>query len=325
MPEMQDLAGKRFGKWTVIKRVGKTKCLCKCDCGTVKEQFVSNITGGKTLSCGCTRNLYYPGAKFGKLTILRKIQNKKSYPQYECQCDCGNTLIVAPNFFSKEEVCCYDCQTPKVEDISGQRFGRLTAIKYAGKSKGKQTLWECRCDCGNTVIVHQQNLKSGHTNSCGCYNSDIASESNKTHGESKLRIYTIWHDMLLRCYSDKHHSYYLYGGSGITVCAEWKNSYESFRDWSYANGYAENLSIDRIDYTGNYEPSNCRWATLLVQANNTSRNLYYTIDGITDTLANWCRKYNMPYMTVHSRVYALKWDILDALTKPINKSNKGRE
>lgn len=260
---------------------------------------------------------YCSGAKFGKLTILRKLPKTKSYPQYECKCDCGNIVIVSIPVLKNPKASCPDCRIPNVEDISGHRFGRLTAIRYVGKSKGNQTLWECRCDCGKTVTVHQQNLKNGHTKSCGCYNSDALSERNSTHGESNTRIYNIWHDMIYRCYGEKHRSYKDYGARGITVCKEWKDSFENFKEWSFKNGYSENLSIDRMDVNGNYEPSNCRWATPTEQQNNTRRNLVFTIDGYTDTLPNLCRKYNMPYVTVHSRIYAQKWDIKRALTQPI--------
>lgn len=248
---------------------------------------------------------------------MKRLPMKKSYVEYECLCDCGNTIIKAhSNLVSTVgEKCCSNCKTPKVEDISGKRFGRLTAIKYIGKSKGKQTLWECKCDCGNIAIVHHQNLKSGHTSSCGCYNSEVASEREKEHGQSGTRLYNIWHDMIYRCYNGNHRSYKDYGGKGIIVCNEWKDDFEAFRNWAIENGYKENLSIDRIDSDKNYCPENCRWATDIQQANNTSRNLIFTVDGCTDTLANLCRKYNIPYTLAHSRIYR-NWDIKKALTEP---------
>ena len=127
----------------------------------------------------------------------------------------------------------------KREDITGRKFGRLTAIRYAGKSKGKQTLWECKCDCGKNVIVHHQNLKSGHTSSCGCFNLESTIKRSSTHGGSKTRLYTIWHDMLNRCYKENHRCYKDYGGKGVFVCDEWKSSFESFREWALNNGYKD--------------------------------------------------------------------------------------
>ena len=314
---MENLEGKRFGLWTVIKRTQSGNCLCKCDCGTGKEVKIYNLKSGKSTSCGCARKNDLVGKKIGKLTIIKRLPMKKSYVEYECLCDCGNTIIKAySNLVSTVgEKCCSNCKTPKVEDISGKRFGRLTAIKYIGKSKGKQTLWECKCDCGNIAIVHQQNLKSEHTSSCGCYNSEVASEREKEHGQSGTRLYNIWHDMIYRCYNSNHRSYKDYGGKGIIVCNEWKDDFEVFRNWAIENGYKENLSIDRIDSDKNYCPENCRWATDIQQANNTSRNLIFTVDGCTDTLANLCRKYNIPYTLAHSRIYR-NWDIKKALTEP---------
>lgn len=314
---MENLEGKRFGLWTVIKRTQSGNCLCKCDCGTGKEVKIYNLKSGKSTSCGCARKNDLVGKKIGKLTIMKRLPMKKSYVEYECLCDCGNTIIKAhSNLVSTVgEKCCSNCKTPKVEDISGKRFGRLTAIKYIGKSKGKQTLWECKCDCGNIAIVHHQNLKSGHTSSCGCYNSEVASEREKEHGQSGTRLYNIWHDMIYRCYNGNHRSYKDYGGKGIIVCNEWKDDFEAFRNWAIENGYKENLSIDRIDTNKNYCPENCRWATNIQQANNTSRNLIFTVDGYTDTLDNLCRKYDIPYSLAHSRVYR-NWDIKKALTEP---------
>lgn len=314
---MENLEGKRFGLWTVIKRTQSGNCLCKCDCGTGKEVKIYNLKSGKSTSCGCARKNDLVGKKIGKLKIMKRLPMKKSYVEYECLCDCGNTIIKAhSNLVSTVgEKCCSNCKTPKVEDISGKRFGRLTAIKYIGKSKGKQTLWECKCDCGNIAIVHHQNLKSGHTSSCGCYNSEVASEREKEHGQSGTRLYNIWHDMIYRCYNGNHRSYKDYGGKGIIVCNEWKDDFEAFRNWAIENGYKENLSIDRIDSDKNYCPENCRWATDIQQANNTSRNLIFTVDGYTDTLANLCRKYNIPYTLAHSRIYR-NWDIKKALTEP---------
>ena len=181
-------------------------------------------------------------------------------------------------------------------------------------------MWECKCDCGNTVVVHQQNLTNGHTKSCGCYNKELAIERNTTHGDTNNRIYRIWHDMMLRCNSQKHKSYKLYGGKGISVCESWKD-YNNFKKWAIENGYSDNLSIDRKDGSGNYEPSNCRWASIVEQNNNTSRNLMFTIEGETKSLAEWCKEYNVPYSRVHGRVYD-GWNIVDALTRPVQIHHK---
>lgn len=154
-------------------------------------------------------------------------------------------------------------------NLTGQRFGRLVAVADVGSRNGGR-LWLCRCDCGNDTAVTQGNLVAGGTVSCGCYRVRLG--QNRKHGESKRsRLYTIWAGMKQRCapatgkrgWKDWEH----YGGRGITVCEAWQD-YEPFRDWALANGYADDLTLDRIDVDGNYEPGNCRWATLSEQRKN---------------------------------------------------------
>lgn len=321
MSKVRDLTGQRFGKWTVIKHLQKQYYLCRCECGTEKRVYRGNLTSGRSASCGCQTKRDFTGKKIDKITVLKRLPMTKSYVEYECQCQCGEIFTASASYLtSNSKKSCKKCREPKVKDISGNKYGRLTAIKYAGKSKGKQTMWECLCDCGNIVIVEQQNLVGGHTKSCGCFNAEEIAKRNRTHGDTKTRIYRIWHDMMYRCYSEKHDSYYLYGGKGITVCKPWHN-YNNFKKWALENGYSDDLSIDRIDGEKNYEPSNCRWATLIEQANNTNRNRIFEINGKRDTLANWCRAYNMSYSTVFGRIYD-GWNIIDALTRPVQKKRR---
>ena len=171
----------------------------------------------------------------------------------------------------------------KFIDLTGQRFGGLTVIGFAKKSNDRQYMWKCRCDCGNEIVIRSHSLRSGNTRSCGCLQKETNIKLRQTHGMTKTRLYNIWQSMKQRCSLPSASCYKYYGGRGITVCNEWQN-FEPFCEWALANGYADNLTIDRIDVNGNYEPNNCRWLTIQEQQNNTRRSHNITFNGITKTL-----------------------------------------
>ena len=158
-------------------------------------------------------------------------------------------------------------------NLIGQRFGRLTVVERDG-TDGKNALWLCHCDCGRTTRSTTSHLRSGHSQSCGCLFKERLIQGGKktrfatTHGKCKTRVYRIFYGMKDRCYNTKNEKYHLYGARGIEVCDEWKNDFQAFYNWSMANGYSDDLSIDRIDNDKGYSPDNCRWATVTEQNRN---------------------------------------------------------
>ena len=178
-------------------------------------------------------------------------------------------------------------------DITGQRFGRLIAIK-----KEKVALWLCKCDCGNEVVVPYSNLVSGLKKSCGCWwieNKKMFGQQSKKHGGYGTSVYRKYCAIKQRCYNPNNHEYHRYGGRGIKMCDEWLNSFESFRQWAYENGYDENgeLTLDRVDNNGDYSPENCRFASRKEQQLNRECALVCEYKGVRYTAWNFAKKFGI--------------------------------
>lgn len=192
----------------------------------------------------------------------------------------------------------------KVIDLTGKRFGKLTVIKKHNQDKWGGWNWLCRCDCGNEAVVSGGHLRGLKTKSCGCSRKET---KNFTHKMTGSRLYKVWNAMKSRCYYEKSEMFKHYGGRGITVCDEWKNNFISFYDWSIKNGYDENAergqcTIDRIDVNENYEPNNCRWATIKQQANNTRRNHLIKYNGKTQTVSQWANELGVEPDSIFNRL-----------------------
>ncbi len=186
--------------------------------------------------------------------------------------------------------------------IIGKRFGRLRVLELDHIGKHHSTWWRCICDCGNETIVYRGSLTSGDTISCGCYHSEFKNEFSKTHGMSNHPLYSVWRGMIQRCTSITAANYERYGGRGIGVCEEWRNSFENFYDWAIDSGYEDGLSIDRIDNALGYYPDNCRWATRIEQQNNTRRNHKFTYANETHSIAEWSRILGVNHESLRYRI-----------------------
>lgn len=200
-------------------------------------------------------------------------------------------------------------------DITGNRYGRLTVISR-NERPGHIVYWNCICDCGNTHIAAGAQLKNGHIRSCGCLHNELSAERAKNlftkHNGHGTRLYSIWCSMRTRCNNPNTKNYKDYGGRGIKVCSEW-NDFVKFRDWAMSNGYNNDLTLDRINVNGNYEPDNCRWATLDEQSNNKRTTKYITINGETHSLKEWSNISGICYSILTDRVKS-GWDSNKLLT-----------
>ncbi len=188
----------------------------------------------------------------------------------------------------------------KTIQMVGQQFGELIVIAQAEHSKGSHRKWLCSCSCGRETTVATNNLRSGHTRSCGCLVKTTASNLRTKHGMSKTRVYDIWLGMMSRCFNPKNISYSRYGAAGITVCPKWRSYTQFISDMGMPPG--DRYSLDRLDNTKGYCADNCRWATSEQQANNKRNNRVMTTGTQTLTLAQWAKLAGMNPTTLAYRL-----------------------
>lgn len=256
------------------------------------------------------------GRRFGNLYVIGKSKDKckNGSIKWICECDCGNKCIVRGYHLQSGNT--KSCGHDKLQvDLTGERFDRLTVIEKVGeKEKDGNTRWLCECDCGNRCIVRADHLKSGNTQSCGCKAYRNLEPINK-------RIVRIYAGMKQRCYNQNSKAYKDYGGRGIKICDEWleNGGCRRFYEWAIVNGYREDLTIDRIDNNGNYEPSNCRWADWETQGNNKRTSVRVLYEGREITVKELSRITGASKYTIYQARKGGKTDFTD--WKPKNGTN----
>ena len=192
------------------------------------------------------------------------------------------------------------------KDLIGQSFNRWTVIGISDKTnKHYDRYWLCQCSCESKTIreVSELSLIKERSKSCGCYSKEKTTEMNKERAFTDKyphykRIKSIYDGMRKRCYNINKDNYDSYGGRGISICKEWLDNFMVFYNWATNNGYQDNLTIDRINNDGNYEPENCRWATQEMQDYNRRTTIYLTIDGESKTVLEW------------EKISGLSWSVL---------------
>ena len=193
----------------------------------------------------------------------------------------------------------------KIDNIAGKKFNKLTAISFDSVSNSGNHKWLFSCECGNKKVILKSHAKSGHTKSCGCYNSDLTIKRNTKHNNCKRigrsKAYSTWSSIKKRCYNFNQSNYERYGARGIKVCDKWVESFENFLEDMGEPPTAEH-SIDRINNNGDYEPSNCKWSSVEEQANNKRNSIIITFNNKKQTLAQWCRELNLNYKSTYKKV-----------------------
>lgn len=284
MGKFINLSGNRYGFLTAIKYEGKSKWLCRCDCGEEK------IIDGVSLRKGLTRSC-------GKCNLMR-------------------------------------AQGPK-NDLTGRRFGRLTVLKQAEPTRNKHGKniykWQCVCDCGRSTVVASNHLLSGHTGSCGCLHEEQMEKwktFSVTHGRTSQKSYKTWLQIKARCYNENHIVYRYYGGKGIFLWDGWVHDPAAFCEYvEELPGYNDpKTTIDRVDFTKNYEPGNLRWITLQEQQRNKSNNVRITHNGETKIASEWAKEIGVSVSTITHRKRN-HWSDDDALkpTKEMLKRMQERD
>lgn len=214
-----------------------------------------------------------------------------------------------------------------LKNYSGEVYGNIQVLEMTNKRKRGYVVYKCKCNkCGrlfeNSLEHYKRRAKLGiNTMTCGCYNPHY--NNFYKNGLSKTRVRFIYNNMKERCYNKNNKAYKYYGARGIKICDEWLKDFINFYNWAINNGYKEDLSIDRINVDGNYEPNNCKWSTFQEQISNRTNTVKIEYNNIIKPLTEWARQYKIPITTLRSRLDR-GWTVERALNENVHKNFKGK-
>ncbi len=288
----------------------------------------------------------WTGKRIGKLVIIKQIESVRKpngipVRVWRVKCDCGNEISMRASILSayltgrRSMIASCGCEYKKsfsnfkFKDWTGVRVGRLVVIEnlgHRGPSGHRRRVWKAKCDCGKEIEIEAGNLSTAARGkrvgkrydgiSCGCARTEAAKKFGKTHGATAggkaSSEYASWSKMRQRCLNKKCKEYKWYGANGITICDRWLESFENFLA-DMGEKPNKNLTIERINGLGNYEPGNCRWATKKEQSRNTRRTVRVEYKGKIRSLADLAEEAGLKNFVVYQRVVKLGWSVEDAL------------
>lgn len=269
------------------------------------------------------------GQRFGRWAVTGQAENDKHHKtQWHCQCTCGASGIVASaSLVQGKSTSCGCLRRESIAalavDLTGQTFGRLTVLRRIENDKHGKTRWLCRCECGDEAVRSAHLMRKGESLSCGCLQRETNVSAPTIHGHAKVgratKEYIVWSNMIARCENPKATRFDAYGGRGIAVCERWRNDFAAFLA-DMGPRPSSRHTIDRFpDNDGDYEPGNCRWATMKEQGRNKRNNRLVTFGGETLTIAEWGERLDSNGTVVGIRLRN-GWSDARAVTEPVRHS-----
>lgn len=306
--------GKKYGKLKVEKPgkpyvspkgVKMARWVCRCTCGNTALVHQGSLTSGKSTSCGCARvrTVKYKG----RTVTLRDVARKANLAY--------NTLyerVVVKGQDVAEAISALQAKAG-ITTEPGSIYNYLTVVRKAPSDRHGNKRWHCKCKCGTKTVVQQGALRADTVKSCGCI------DGKDKRGLSNHPLYRTCVSAIARCGNKVHKSYERYGARGITVHESWRKDIAKFLRYldKHLGKRPQGHTMDRIDNNKGYQPGNLRWATTKMQMDNRSTSLSFTYKGKTKSLADWCKKYDVAYKTVYSRLFTDGWSFEKAIETPV--------